>query len=37
MKTLVIMADTKIGIGCASMDASDDGIKPNLVRESYIH
>ena len=37
MKVLVIMADTKYGIGSASMKASGDGIKPNLVRESYIH
>ena len=33
----IVMESMKYGIGSASMNASDDGIKPNLVRESYIH
>ena len=28
-KTLMMMADTKFGIGCASMNASDEGIQRN--------
>ena len=37
MKFIVVMAGTKYGIGSASMKASGNGIKPNLVCVSYIH
>ena len=37
MKFIVVMAGTKYGIGSASVKASDDEIKPNLVFVSYVH
>ena len=37
MNVIVVMAGTKYGFGSASMKASGNGIKPNLVCVSYIH